>query len=324
MSKDYTYEVARIRTLELSLLNSAALEQLLAARTYEEALHLLADRGYGDPDLPLTSGDLLAAEERKTWDQVMELTDDVSELKVLKLANDYHNLKAAVKLSYTGAQISPERLFVSGGTLDPSLLLKAIQEREYSLLPEHMAAASAAAYDTLLHTGDGQLCDMILDRAALEAVYEAGEHASDEVLKQYAVSTVVTADIRIAVRCGELGKPLDFILRALAPCRELDTTRLSHAALGGLKGVAEYLEHTDYSTAAEALLTSTAAFERWCSDLVIGQIKPQKSNPFTLGPVAAYVLARENEIKCVRMILSGKQNGLPEQVIRERLGEMYV
>ena len=92
MSKDYTYEVARIRTLELSLLNSAALEQLLAARTYEEALHLLADRGYGDPDLPLTSGDLLAAEERKTWDQVMELTDDVSELKVLKLANDYHNL----------------------------------------------------------------------------------------------------------------------------------------------------------------------------------------------------------------------------------------
>ena len=109
MSKDYTYEVARIRTLELSLLNSAALEQLLAARTYEEALHLLADRGYGDPDLPLTSGDLLAAEERKTWDQVMELTDDVSELKVLKLANDYHNLKAAVKLSYTGAQICQRR-----------------------------------------------------------------------------------------------------------------------------------------------------------------------------------------------------------------------
>ena len=64
--------------------------------------------------------------------------------------------------------------------------------------------------------------------------------------------------------------------------------------------------------------------DSWCSDLVISQIKPQKSNPFTLGPVAAYVLARENEIKCVRMILSGKQNGLPEQVIRERLGEMYV
>ena len=38
----------------------------------------------------------------------------------------------------------------------------------------------------------------------------------------------------------------------------------------------------------------------------------------------AYVLARENEIKTVRIILSGKQNGFSEESIRERVREMYV
>ena len=36
------------------------------------------------------------------------------------------------------------------------------------------------------------------------------------------------------------------------------------------------------------------------------------------------VLARENEIKTVRIILSGKQNGFPDSAIRERVREMYV
>ena len=44
----------------------------------------------------------------------------------------------------------------------------------------------------------------------------------------------------------------------------------------------------------------------------------------TVSPLAAYVLARENEIKCVRVILSGKRNGLSEQSIREKVRETYV
>ena len=38
----------------------------------------------------------------------------------------------------------------------------------------------------------------------------------------------------------------------------------------------------------------------------------------------AYVIARENEIKTVRIILTGRQNDLPDDAIRERIREMYV
>ena len=48
------------------------------------------------------------------------------------------------------------------------------------------------------------------------------------------------------------------------------------------------------------------------------------NNPFGIAPLAAYILARENEIKMVRIILSGKLNGFPDEFIRERLRDMYV
>jgi len=69
---------------------------------------------------------------------------------------------------------------------------------------------------------------------------------------------------------------------------------------------------------------SLSSFERWCEDLLIRKIRPQKYNSFTIDPLAAYLIARDNEIKTVRIILLGKLNQLPEDIIRERLREMYV
>lgn len=324
MKKDYTFAVARIRGREMALLSGPAMEQLLASKSYDEALHFLADRGWGHSDEKLTAENLLLAETQKTWETIGEMVDDMSVFDVYRIADDYHNLKAAIKLCYTGAQVDPDRLFVSGGTLDPQRILKAIREKDYSLLPDHMAEKASEAYDTLLHTGDGQLCDVILDRASLEATYAAGQKADNEVLRLYATLTVVAADIKIAVRCGQIGKSLEFIRRALADCQELNSEALALAALGGMDSVVEYLSGTDYADAAEALKESPAAFERWCDNLIIRHMKPQKSNPFTIGPLAAYILARQNEIKCVRMVLSAKLNGLPDEMIRERLREMYV
>lgn len=56
-----------------------------------------------------------------------------------------------------------------------------------------MRAAAEEAYETFLHTRDGQLCDIIIDRAALEAIYAEGEKAADPVIRAYAESTVAVA-----------------------------------------------------------------------------------------------------------------------------------
>ena len=85
-----------------------------------------------------------------------------------------------------------------------------------------------------------------------------------------------------------------------------------------------YLGRTAYASGLPALQKGVSAFETWGRDLFMQRIRPQKYQPFGLGPLAAYYLARESEIRAVRLILSAKRNHLPPQWVRERIGEMYV
>ena len=86
----------------------------------------------------------------------------------------------------------------------------------------------------------------------------------------------------------------------------------------------DYLAGTVYAEGAAAIAESSSAFERWCDNRMMRTMQPQKYESFSVGPLVAYLLARENEIKTVRIILSGKQNGFSEEAILERVREMYV
>lgn len=97
-------------------------------------------------------------------------------------------------------------------------MLEIVKNKEFWRLPPAMSEAAQEAYDVLLHTGDGQLCDVIVDRAALEAISEAGRNAEDAIIRDYAESVVAIADIKIAVRSQKTGKSQEFLKRALAPC----------------------------------------------------------------------------------------------------------
>ena len=266
----------------------------------------------------------MKAETDKTWQLMQELTGDLSVFNTLRISDDFHNLKAAIKQIYTNSTLPPARVFVDGGRLDAAEVLRRVQAKEFSALPGRMASAGQQAYEVLVQTGDGQMCDVLLDRAALEELLEAGKASGSEVLRDYALLTAVAANIKIAVRSSLTGKSLDFVRRALAPCPTLNVDALAHAAVSGFGAVVDYLAQTDYAEAASTLQASPAAFERWCDNLIIRHIQPQKYNPFTVDPLAAFLLARQNEIKCARMVLSGKLNNLPESTIRERLREMYV
>ena len=68
--------------------------------------------------------------------------------------------------------------------------------------------------ETLLHSGDGQLCDIIIDRACMEAIREAGRLAEDSVIKDYAEETVAITNIKIGIRAVRTAKSLEFMKRA--------------------------------------------------------------------------------------------------------------
>lgn len=322
MSEKYTYAVARIRALEVSLFTGSVIDQLIAMPDMAASLQFLRERGWGHPSESEGADELLAAEESKIWEVVSELRVGLDNFDVLSLPKTFHNLKAAVRSSCTG--VSVPGIYYEDAAIPGKAMEEIAQGKNWDRLPDSMREAAQEAADTLLHTGDAQLSDMIIDRACLEAILSAGKNAKESIVRDYAEETVAVADIRTAVRGAKTGKSLEFLNRALAACGSLDAGHLARAAAGGFDSVKEYIGQTSYSEGTEALSDSMSAFERWCDNRVIETMKPQKYNPFTIGPVFAWVIARQNEIKTVRIILSGKENGLKEEAIRERVREMYV
>ncbi len=320
-NEQYVYAVARIHSKELTLLDKQVLEQLLASKSHEECMRVLTDKGWGSSDY-MSAEQMLSYEREKTWELMKELVEDMSIFNTFLYENDFHNLKASLKQYYTHKE--RPNVFMKNATVDPELINQAVKEHDFTLLPEFMRESAKEAYEVLMHTGDGQLCDVILDRAALDTLYQKASETKLALFQKYAELRIVAANINIAVRGLKTGKKNSFFQDAIAECETLDKNQLIEVILQGEQELYQYLETTIYVDAVQAIKESPSAFERWCDNVIMEEIKPQKNNHFSVEPLAAFILARESEIKSVRIILSGKLNNLSQDLIRERIREMYV
>lgn len=321
MEQEYTYGVARIRALESNLFSDDTINQMLQCDSFDECMNFLRDKGWGSGNPEESMEEMLQTEKKRTWKVLYDIVENKEDCRVLTIENEYHNLKAAIK------EICSEReadnIFAEGGKLKPEFIKDCIRQGNYNMLPNDMQHPAKEATEVLLQTGDGQLCDIIIDRAALEAIKKAGEKSDNSLIKKYADSKVTISDIKIAVRCAAANKDGEFVRKALVPCEGISVTELITAVDHGLDAVCGCLENAGYGEAVKALKVSKSVFECWCDNKIIEDIKPQKYNSFTIGPILAYVIARENEMKSVKIILSGKLNGFDNEFIKERVRMMY-
>jgi V/A-type H+-transporting ATPase subunit C len=233
------YAVARIRVLENTLFTKNMIDQLMACKTCEDCLNFLTERGWGASDKKLDAQDMLRIEREKTWNVIRDMQVDMSEFDVLSYQNLYHNLKAAIKEVCVGA--SAVNVYYKGTSVSKEEMLRIVKEKDFESLPSHMRKAAAEALKVMLQTKDGQLCDIIIDHALLDAVRREGENSKNNMIKSYAETFVSSADIKIAVRAAKTGKNKSFLNRALAKCDSLNVEKLLQASLSGFDAVCEYL-----------------------------------------------------------------------------------
>ena len=132
----YTYAVARIRALEVSLFSDAVIEQLLACRTADEALRFVMEKGWGDVSGDADMDAVLKREEEKTWEVIRDVAPDMKVFDVLSYPKLYHNLKAAVKEVCTEKQTPG--IFYDDCDIPGGEMLRIIENREFSRLPGNM------------------------------------------------------------------------------------------------------------------------------------------------------------------------------------------
>ncbi len=317
----YAFAVARIRFNETKLLKNKDFEQLISASDINEALGKLGETDYRASQYADLM-DVLNKEAIKAWGLLLEIAPDRSLLEVFCVLNSFHNLKSALKARVSGSDNGPYYLLPS--CVEISLIEKAVGKNDFSCLPDYMRQSAQIAYRIMTENADGQLGEAHIDKAALAVFNEfARKTQCFEVIKA-ADFKCAAADIKIAYRGCLTGKGKEFYDASLYPCERLDIALLASAAIDGKEELIEYLSTTSYKAAAQLLERDFVAFEKWCDDSVMEIVRTAKAKPFGFAPLAAYWIAKETEIKNVRMIMSAKQNAFPEDTILERMRKLYV
>ena len=320
--QDYTYAVARVRALENSLLNQDDINQLLACPDEDDAIEWLIAKGWGNGEDAKDAETILRYEYDKTWHLAKELVKNMDNLNVLFYQNFFNDIKGTMKRIATG--IDAPEAFNDNPFLSDEEFLEIFNDRKWYRLQSELQEPTKEAFETLLETGDGQLADIMVDRMCLEAYRRMAQNADHQIIKDYAEEVVAVTNIKIAVRGARTKKNKEFFEMAMSECKTLSKAGLIKAALTGVESVIEYLETTDFKNGADSLKKSLSSFECWCDNRIVELMQPQKRNSFTIGPVFAYLYARENELKSVRNILMGKRSNLDVDNIRERVRMMYV
>ena len=318
---DYIYAVACIRAKEKTLLTDADVQTMVGMKSEKEVLSYLTEKGWGDGSVDSDMETVLSNEEEKQMKLLNTLGVDKKIIETLFIQELYHNLKAAIKEVCTG--IEDGQAFYEHELYGKNQLMSIIREKEFEKLPEDMQKVAEKALDLMLTTRDGQRLDVMIDRACLDAIEKEAATTKDKFLADYAETKVVIADIKIAVRAADTKRPLQMIEDALAPNRKFDVKKLAAAAAVGREAVYEFLERTDYRTAVDALKDSFSAFEKWCDDFIMSTLMNQKTNIQSSGPIVAFFLAKQNEIRTARIIMTAKANGFSDEVISERVRKMY-
>lgn len=306
----YASAVAAVRAMENSLLTHSDIEQLIASKSKAEYNSLISAKGSEQATL------------EDVWDMLRAYAPNDRELEILLYKNDFHNLKAALKAVISGKE--PQHYFIRPTNLDLDKLVVAIKSKEYEYLPEYIRKTAQEAYELLTRTLDGQLSDSVIDTAALEAMQRAAYRHGGEFMRRYAEMTALYADIKTAYRCALMKKPKSFIETAVCGTSELDKDSLVRAALEGVDGLFAYLENMQYSDAAKLLRESPAKFEKLCDDEMIELAQTARMTAFGTEPLAAYYLAKEAEIKNLRIISVCKESGTDRETITERMRKLYV
>jgi V/A-type H+-transporting ATPase subunit C len=329
----YEYGVARVRVLETRLLTRERIERMVDAESFEDALKVLSETSYAPLVAELSSpyeyDELLSKEMKRVRDFIDEISPDPAITDLFFLKYDFHNLKVLLKHRYLSGQ-DDELPLAQMGTIPVEGLRKAVEDPDSGILPPFMADVVKDIDEICVLKVDPQRIDTMLDRAMYDHIFEVCRRKRNSFALRYFQMQVDLLNLRSLLRAKRLGQGFDFLKEMLIPHGSLTVSFYSRAIEQPYEQLIKEVESTPYGKVVaegvqDFLRTGTlTAFERLMDDYLLSYVKSVRYNPFGIEAIVGYLLAKENEIKLIRIIMVGKINDLPAEKIRERLRDVYV
>lgn len=320
---------ARLRVMEKELLKSENFIRASETETLEDALRSLSDTVYNKYINKISSPTeyeyILKEELTRFYDELFDISPSKIPIRLITLKYFYHNLKVIIKEDIGKKDLKD--LYMDIGDFDlkeyRDALVKGSKKNKYFELIQRVE-------EIYEEKKDPQLIDIYLDNAYFTELLELAEESQVDLFIEYAKNLIDFTNIRTLLRAKKQEKDVEFLRQIIIEggnVRKETYLDLLNRELSSDTDVFKKLEI--YKYIKEALDSfkergNLSDFEREMDNYFIDLIKDVKY--ITYGPevIFANVLAKEMEIKNLRIILVSKLNGLDSEFIREKLRDTYV
>jgi V/A-type H+-transporting ATPase subunit C len=340
-NKGYAYAVGRLRVLETRLLDNSDILRLLESETAQEILRALAE---GDYERALSNvSDVtdfetaLSIERERIYSLIDELSLDPDLTNIFRIRWDFHNLKVLLKSRYLEASGSTasvhDRTLVESGSIPVDDLRSVVnpdEEGNQGEAPEYITKALESAENQYEETQNPQMIDIIIDYHLQDFLYNFVASYPNPFLSGYFQSVADLINIKNFVRLKMLDESLRMLDLALLPHGILDREIFLKQFDETVENFSASLSSTPYDDLVGegfrnwSAERSLANYEKLSDNYLIDYIKPAKYIVFGVEPLIGYLLAKEHEMRLIRIVVIGKLNELSSEAIKERLRDTYV
>ena len=319
----------RLRVMEKELLKSENFIRASETESLEDALRSLSDTVYNKYINKISSPTeyeyILKEELTRFYDELFDISPSKIPIRLITLKYFYHNLKVIIKEDIGKKDLKD--LYMDIGDFDlkeyRDALVKGSKKNKYFELIQRVE-------EIYEEKKDPQLIDIYLDNAYFTELLELAEESQVDLFIEYAKNLIDFTNIRTLLRAKKQEKDVEFLRQIIIEggnVRKETYLDLLNREVSSDTDVFKKLEI--YKYIKEALDSfkergNLSDFEREMDNYFIDLIKDVKY--ITYGPevIFANVLAKEMEIKNLRIILVSKLNGLDSEFIREKLRDTYV
>lgn len=328
---DFTHAVARIRVMEKRLLNKNTIEKLLEAEGYKEALKILGDTPYGSSigDLETVHDyeKILKEELIDLYKTMYQITPLSKVIDIMTLRYDYHNVKVILKSKALGKDLS--HLLISAGALSTDALKGYLFSNELKEMDEHFRQIILRVEEDFEESKNPQVIDIELDKCLYSDMLQLASELGIDFITAYVKQSIDIINIKTMLRVQKQGKDIRFLEETLIPGGTISLSLLITGLNTSLEEFSKAIQGTPYSKALCVVLDqygqkqNIALLDVLYDNYIMSHIREAKKVNFGPEPLIAYVIAKETDIKILRIILVGKINRVSPEVIRERLRELY-
>ena len=319
----------RLRVMEKELLKSENFIRASETETLEDALRSLSDTVYNKYINKISSPTeyeyILKEELTMFYDELFDISPSKIPIRLITLKYFYHNLKVLIKEDIGKKDLKD--LYMNIGDFDlkeyRDALVKGSKKNKYFELIQRVE-------EIYEEKKDPQLIDIYLDNAYFTELLELAEESQVDLFIEYAKNLIDFTNIRTLLRAKKQEKDVEFLRQIIIEggnVRKETYLDLLNREVSSDTDVFKKLEI--YKYIKEALDSfkergNLSDFEREMDNYFIDLIKNVKYITYGAEVIFANVLAKEMEIKNLRIILVSKLNGLDSEFIREKLRDTYV